>query len=444
MPSIAAIAASAALTAVYWIVALTTKTYPGVPAMAPSSFSAFVVLSVLPVLVLASYRCSAATLSLLICALIPLDRSVQLHPFPVLSPVDWVAGAALISLLGRWRQLTLLIRDDPFYGWMGAAWLAFILWGILDALLMRGSLRPLLRWCQFLLPLILSSLAAREEGEDYARQLVQLLAACGALVGLLGIMQFIAYFDHTKVQGTFQQHNAMAAYLTLTFWPTLARPSIRASPFWGRSPLLIESLSILFTFSRGAWIGLLAGFFSLRSSLRTSSQWIYVVLALGGLGLIGLQLQGRLLSDSQRLVYWRAGVHVLLVHPLTGLGPGNYSNQIRFHTDAKHQALYDMEKRVKRRQDFWSHLHNLYLQMAVEYGMVGFALWVFAFGGLFLKALERVHKSQTPLRPLIGAALVGFLVHNLVDITTVNSFDLLISTFLGLCIATPADRKVTS
>ena len=94
--------------------------------------------------------------------------------------------------------------------------------------------------------------------------------------------------------------------------------------------------------------------------------------------------------------------------------------------------LYDYELREKHRLDFWQHLHSIYLQILVEYGLPGLFLWGLALSVLAAPALSRLSASAPPLDRIVPLALIAFFVHNTVDILFVNSIDLLMAFIMAI------------
>jgi O-antigen ligase len=138
----------------------------------------------------------------------------------------------------------------------------------------------------------------------------------------------------------------------------------------------------------------------------------------------------RTLGDpAGRDLYARATFHVLSTHPLMGLGPGNYFSKIRDYLSGPALRIY------KNDPDAWQHLHSLYLQMLVEYGLVGALLWASAFFYLIYKSW--VHSTADLLSRCFKVSVVAFLIHNLFDVITVNRFDILFAILLVLITAQP-------
>jgi O-antigen ligase len=215
-------------------------------------------------------------------------------------------------------------------------------------------------------------------------------------------------------------------------------------------------------FSRGAWLGLATGTAVYFSTRPLPNEWKRRALNLSLIalfcgGILGplLAVHDRpftdrtllqplsqtltssrrqhtrpLLSFSQRPLYWQAAESVLKQHPFFGLGPGNYARYIQQYLPPNQELFFRRELRAKGRIDFWMHLHNLYLQVATIYGFVGYFFWALAMIGLILPGIRRFSsESQTFWQAAMMISLLAFLVHNLFDVLTVNSLDLIFAVY---------------
>jgi len=104
-----------------------------------------------------------------------------------------------------------------------------------------------------------------------------------------------------------------------------------------------------------------------------------------------------------------AGLTMLRSHPVTGVGLGGVKRLY---------PTYAPPEAVRRHT---SHLHNTPLQIAVERGLVGLALWFWIFAAFFARAwgvLRRVPGDAVADRALVVgalAAVTAFLVAGLFE-----------------------------
>lgn len=147
----------------------------------------------------------------------------------------------------------------------------------------------------------------------------------------------------------------------------------RRLPSRGLLLLGILTWSLLVTFTRNAWLGTAAGGL-LLVVLRKKTRVLLLLLGLMALLiLLPTPFQDRLysgvdLSDTTtqvRLEMVRAGSRLIAEHPWTGVGPGMVSREVLKYRS--HQEYPDWA---------YQHLHNNFLQVAAETGLVGLAFWL--------------------------------------------------------------------
>jgi O-antigen ligase len=143
-----------------------------------------------------------------------------------------------------------------------------------------------------------------------------------------------------------------------------------------------------------------------------------VAAVLFALMLPGVMQRARSIGDAndpttrERLAMFDTGARLLREHPLTGIGPGQVKHAY---------PVYAPAEAVRRST---SHLHNSALQVAVERGLPGLALWL-AIWALFFARTARIAAALPPgpdralvlgCMIAIGAFLVGGLFeHNFGD-----------------------------
>jgi len=183
-------------------------------------------------------------------------------------------------------------------------------------------------------------------------------------------------------------------------------------------PLVILLVGLLFTGSRGGVIAFSLAFliteivFRFRAGKERPSGAFWSVIAtivvlalvLGGGSVIEKTLAKG--GDTYRPSIWQASLETGAKHPLLGAGGGAYE----VATEAlKPPAL--AEKRL-------DHAHNDYLELFVEFGLVGVvlavaALWV-AGRRLYSQAVFR-SASSSALMYGVSVSLLSLLLHGLVD-----------------------------
>jgi O-antigen ligase len=305
------------------------------------------------------------------------------------------------------------------------------------------------------------------------------LAAClllaPAATAVIGLVQFATGdgpptfriapdLPFVRAYGTIGQPNSFAGYMNMA-WPialalsTLAtaqllrprttdqRPTTDTSQdrwhllthwsmtigLWSITTLLLAALAA--SFSRGAWLGALAGALGMAAAL--GRRWALAAgallaagvlgMALGGAGLLPAPLAARVASISrsvaifdaeavavtpenfavvERMAHLQAGWRMLRERPLLGVGPGNYS------------VVYP---RVAVGEWYASrgHAHNYYLHMAAEAGIVSLAAYLALVGAVVARGYRLARHASDPFSRALAVGCCGMIAavsgHNLFE-----------------------------
>ena len=172
---------------------------------------------------------------------------------------------------------------------------------------------------------------------------------------------------------------------------------------------------IIFTFARSALMLLLLGFGWIAVKFRKARHFPAVIILFTLLGISMLPLLPQHLWDrfddigdpgadwtlGRRIGYHMIGFDLVMKNPLLGVGPGNFG---------KHYIDYDYRWTPGRQLESRA-LHNMYLSVAAETGLPGFAFFS-AMIVISLVGLHRTRKSaQDPeLRMLAEAIQLGYVL----------------------------------
>lgn len=170
-------------------------------------------------------------------------------------------------------------------------------------------------------------------------------------------------------------------------------------------------LPVLFlTQSRGGWFGFatMLGIFSLFN--RKVLIVFLIILLISGCVIWGVPtFQERFLSsfsyeqNISRIFIWKATIRMIQDHPLLGIGTGNY-----FTAYPQYRLPGAWETKV-------AFSHNLFLEVAVEFGLVGLILFCLFLSGIIYMGLS-LALTGNPIYQGIFAAFAGVLVHQQVDL----------------------------
>ena len=286
----------------------------------------------------------------------------------------------------------------------------------------------MVKWAEFALVLLV---VPQMVGRAQARWLVAGLLLGGVAQALLGIYQFVFRIGppwflilgrFMRASGSFDQPNPYAGYLGLTL-PVAASLSLWALGQWrnrdAQGRQLAAWLDLLFyagatallgaallaSWSRGGWLGALAGIgvviaLRTRGTVALAVVGVALLLAAGGplaavvpapvaerfadlpefigvssdpvvqqIGIFRQPVTDANFAVLERLAHWEAARRMWMGSPWLGIGTGNY-------------AVVYPEVNIRRWQEPLGHAHNIYLNTLAETGLIG----LLAFLGFWLSA----------------------------------------------------------
>lgn len=294
-------------------------------------------------------------------------------------------------------------------------------------------------------PLVL--LAGFAVAASFERDRLETLFRAGTLLlillVLLGLLQFHfgvlrLSINPQRAAATFITPNSFATAINLFLLPLLA---IAAAGRGGR-PALVAALwlyaGLLATESRGGWVAFAAGLCFIAAYLgirRLKAGWRPAAGLLAALAAVTAAFYAASLASppaagagkafgetvitrgsSLRSDIYEVALGLIAERPLAGYG----ADMFRF--------LYEMRKpAVMDNGHPFQFVHNDYLQVWLEFGVVGLVL-LGAIVAMVLMTLRRARREtpQDPLPLACGAAVTGILVHAVVDFPLYLPFTLLL------------------
>ena len=181
----------------------------------------------------------------------------------------------------------------------------------------------------------------------------------------------------------------------------------------GRRPLIafiaLLATALFLSQTRGAILGVLAGFAAMCAVEPMLRRWIKWALAAATLAFLITFLRHYRTASGEnrqftRLFLWDAAWRIFKDHPWLGVGPSNYATVF---PDYCHRLI---EGRV-----VWGSAHNIFLQHLAERGLVGFAALLGLFWAFLTQAWQKARRSQDALSLLALAAVTAFLVMNMTE-----------------------------
>lgn len=313
--------------------------------------------------------------------------------------------------LAAWKRIKDLGQVN---WWIGA----FLLAGIISTIISPEPTRALGQLKAFIVEPVLvfyACVAIFKTATDLIVPMRFLFwSAC--LISLFGLVQywthlflplrFWGYGEEVKrITSIFEYPNALALYLAplfVLFISLYTKGYNLGKKYWPLAGLLAMVATILLTYSRGAWLGIIAGMavLILRQSGVSLKRW-------GTIGIIGLLILSPILftrlkttfhdaSSSERMELYRVGVNKILDQPL--LGNGLYGFQ-------------DTLKKSDYRGEILNYPHNIFLNFWLETGLLG----ILSFALLIFCALRQYYRQPTVLKFAAGLFLLVMITHGMVD-----------------------------
>lgn len=328
--------------------------------------------------------------------------TAPLRHHPLTPPFLWLTGLTLVSAV---------LSGDP--GWS--------LWIARDTLriatfyvvlhLTRDFTHALRLWQGFLI--VLTVMACYGLAQAYL---------CAVQPSVVPSAWLTAICTHpSRVSGPFSIYMTFGGVLlvgAIFFVAYLANVPWRRA-WWMVPAGALTVAALAFTYSRNAWLGLVAGMVGLAATARRAGL---IALCLVVLGLLVAVVSPatvldrvRSIADPQdstfrdRVAMWRAGLQMIADHPLLGVGPG----QVR--------AWYPHYRRPEAVRPSTGHLHNSPIHLAAERGLPALGVWIWLWVVFFREAariLARLGPHRPRERALVSASLGGvggFLVAGLFE-----------------------------
>ena len=189
---------------------------------------------------------------------------------------------------------------------------------------------------------------------------------------------------------------------------------------------ILSALSLLWSYTRGAWIGVAAAVAVMTMYL---GRRIAVIAAGSGAAALILAVslssnfRARLLSvvsltdtsNTQRLDVWKANIAMFLDHPILGVGYG-----------VNEEIIGDYYTKLGIVQEFGGHAHNNYLQFLAGTGLLGFFAFLSATALLLWmshRLLREIPRSEFWPRALVLGALGAQIALHFGGLTECNFKD---------------------
>ncbi len=313
---------------------------------------------------------------------------------------------------------------------MALALLPFLAWPLILAAATLSASSPsamdeCVRQMTFIAIAIAASLAfRRNDGRRLASIWLGTMACVAAYaisqrLGYEPIEEFRRWHSQARVFSTFGNPSFLGTH-TAFLLPLMAGLAMATT---GRGRALagamtaLTALILLWTFSRGAWLGAIAGLAVVSILSRNTLRRAIPPLPRFALGTALVLIvivtvlalpREHLTRRTDRLMLWRGTLSMIREKPLTGWGIG------AFPAEYPPFAPKAFAQRMKDDNTFAEHPHCEYLHVATETGILGLGLFAWLVAAIVRQSFRR---ARTGDRFAIGAlgAIVAVLVHIAVD-----------------------------
>jgi O-antigen ligase len=246
-----------------------------------------------------------------------------------------------------------------------------------------------------------------------AHTFATVIISVGAIGALEGIAQFgLLRYDNLsqRPHGTLSHYMTYSGVLMLVACAAAARLLFRreGSPFFGGSrtwtvlvmPALIVALAL--TFTRSAWVGLVAGI-GVLIVLRDRRLLAAVPLVAALIILVApTSVTARMYSmfdvndpsNKDRVAMLQSGAEIVRDHPITGVGPDMV------------KSVYREYRQPWAVNDLNVHLHNVPVHIAAERGLPALLLWL---GFIVYLGRDLIRRVLTSRQPSLAAGALAAL-----------------------------------
>ena len=276
------------------------------------------------------------------------------------------------------------------------------------------------------------------DNDDFRENLSLLLIVSATLSTFTGLYNAWenGIYHFYRAEGTMSVYMTYAGLLMLAL--LLASGKLIFSPKenkWIYIALTMMSVCLLFTFTRQAWLGVLAGGMFLIWFRKKNLLWFLPVILIVIFAISPASIQWRIssltdLEDAnlkRRVALWQGGWLVFKDHPLIGCG---------FKCiDVVNKDYPDPTGIIKRLRG----MHSNFIQLAVDTGLFGLISWISIWVVYFMTLYQRfilMKGDNAYKRDAMGsaAAVVGFLVAGFFE---TNFYDSEVSMLLYFIMALP-------
>ncbi len=310
--------------------------------------------------------------------------------------------------------------------------MVFILWAMVSTILSIDARISSQEFIRFLSEISLMFVVLNiklNEGSKFRRKLINLLLIFCVLQSIYGVLQYFTGIDithrthlepFTRIHGTLGHWNSLGGVLgmilPIMLSYTIFSSQIKQKVLYSIS-FIVLSLALIFTSTRGAWIGTFVGMVVILTS-RYKWKTLLLIFFLP-LVLLIQPVRKRLYDtlidpDPARIYMWQKSIGMIKEKPITGYGLGTFQKLLyEKYFDEKGKKTIGVKKEHL-------HSHNIFLNTTVETGTLGSILLALILIFILKYAINLIKISDITNLPIvlgITGGIVDFYLHGMVDNT---------------------------
>jgi O-antigen ligase len=365
-------------------------------------------------------------LSDLVPSQLPLDRVIDgaILSFVIFSVLSITAAqASILVALAAWTCKLLRSADRrqlrlPLLLPMTA----FLLASVLASLTAVDPSRSFTELRNVFEPALFFLIVNQVASEHRVTALSRVLIVMGTVMAVYGLSQSVVHGAAFRVHGTMSIYMTFAGLVmmidTLALAFMLFIPHPRSS-YWLVPCLLLLTIALVLTQTRGAWLGLAVG---VGFILGLRKKRFLLLLPAAALAIFifappAVKARIRSIGDPQdvtareRLYMWNSGLQIIRDHPWTGVGMHGVS------------WVYPAYKDPRAIRGYRGHLHNNLIQLTAERGLIGLLCWLWIWVAFYRHTWHIYGRLKSDERNaaalVVGslAAITAFHVEGLFEFT---------------------------
>ncbi len=308
-----------------------------------------------------------------------------------------------------WSRRRLGLKAPPFFPVL-LVFVAAVLIAVISSTDVVQSSVYLKKLLKLFYALFFFTFLTREDIEWTLKGIFILLGASA----LLGVLQYYWLMDVTllnRIEGFMSHWMTFSGQLMLVSVALSGYILLQARFGWCRAfpwSLLLGLLlfALVLTLTRSALVGAVVGLLVIAAFYRP--KWLFPAGA--ALVMIFLVLPASFkerfyssfdlkdVTTQGRLEYVYTGTRVISEHPITGLGPRMFSR------------LYDEYRASSDLPDWaYQHLHNNFIQIAAEMGLLAFFAWAALWGRIYWDLFRFARSAEDPFAIYLSVNGMGVL-----------------------------------